>query len=107
MGDYDRSRPLVIDPILEYSTYLGGSDSDNCGGGIAIDAAGNAYVAGSTSSTDFPTQNPYQPTYGGDRDAYVTKLNAAGTALIYSTYLGGSQSELGSGIAITRDSSPL
>ena len=87
---YDASKPLVIDPVLSYSTYLGGSGEDYFfGGGIAVDASGNAYVTGTTSSTDFPTANPIQPTFGGGNDdAFVTKLNAAGNALVYSTYPG-------------------
>jgi uncharacterized protein (TIGR03437 family) len=80
---------------LVYSTYLGGS-CDTEGWGVAVDAAGNAYVMGNTCSTDFPTVNAFQAQYGGGefaRDAFVSKLNPAGTALIYSTYLGGSGSE--------------
>jgi hypothetical protein len=64
VGSYDRSQPLVIDPILSYSTYLGGS-SDDQGSGIAVDSAGNAYVTGYTDSTNFPTANPLQATFGG------------------------------------------
>ena len=91
LGEYDRSAPLIIDPVLEYSTYLGGGSSD-VARGIAIDSARNAYVTGFTFSTDFPTKNPVQGTNGGgdSYDVFVTKLNATGTALIYSTYLGGS-----------------
>lgn len=80
---------------LIYSTYLGGS-CDNEGWGIAVDAAGSAYVTGNTCSTNFPTVNAFQPQFGGGeftRDAFVSKLNPAGTALAYSTYLGGSGSE--------------
>ena len=100
VAGYDPKRPLVIDPVLSYSTYLGGSSYDY-GGGIAVDSAGNAYVAGSTGSTDFPTLNPLQPSYGGgDYDAFVAKLNPAGSALVYSTYLGGSGSDQGVGIAV-------
>jgi hypothetical protein len=84
---------------LVYSTYLGGS-GDEGGNGIAVDGAGNAYITGFTSSTDFPMANPLQPAYGGGTDAFVAKLNAAGSALVYSTYLGGSGGEHGSGIAV-------
>jgi hypothetical protein len=78
---------LVIDPTLLYSTYLGGTGTD-LGKGIAVDAAGNAYVAGRTLSSDFPTTlGSLQPTYGGD-SAFVTKLSALGNSLVYSTYLG-------------------
>ncbi len=99
IGSYDASRPLVIDPVLSYSTFLGGSDFDDAHG-IAVDAAGNAYVTGQTSSLDFPTENPTQPTYGGLGDAFVAKLDPSGTALAYSTYLGGSGVDFGSGIAV-------
>jgi hypothetical protein len=84
---------------LVYSTYLGGSGSDG-GTGIAVDAAGNAYVTGETASTDFPTANPLQPSLGGAEDAFVAKLNPAGSALVYSTYLGGNSDDSGSGIAV-------
>jgi uncharacterized protein (TIGR03437 family) len=100
LGSYDRVKPLVIDPVLVYSTYLGGSGSANTPGdsaaAIAVDAAGNAYVAGGTTSADFPvTQGALQTTYQdcpGCEAAFVTKLNPSGTALVYSTYLGGSSS---------------
>jgi len=77
---------------LVYSTYLGGSGSEWDGSGIAVDAAGNAYVTGNTSSTDFPTTpGGFQPTSsGGGNKAFVTKLNPSGSGLVYSTYLGGS-----------------
>ena len=85
---------------LVYSTYLGGSDSDG-GYGIAVDSAGNAYVTGYTASTDFPTTpGAFQTTFGGNGDAFVTKLNPTGTALVYSTYLGGTRGDLGLGIAV-------
>jgi hypothetical protein len=84
---------------LIYSTYLGGSNQD-AGFGIAVDSAGNAYVAGSTWSTDFPTMNPLQPTYGGGLDAFVAKIDPTGSALVYSTYLGGSKWDVGQAIAV-------
>ena len=94
VGEYDASLPLVIDPVLVYSTYLGGSGTDS-GNDIAVDSSGNAYICGDTTSTNFPTANAIDGTFGagtfvGARDAFVTKLNATGTALVYSTYLGGS-----------------
>jgi hypothetical protein len=92
VGAYDPSKPLVIDPLLVYSTYLGGNGDDG-GFGIAVDSTGSVYVAGYTSSTNFPTRNPFQPASGGPTDVFVSKLNAAGTALVYSTYLGGSGGE--------------
>jgi uncharacterized repeat protein (TIGR01451 family) len=104
LAKYERKRELRIDPVvLVYSTYLGGS-GDDYASGIAVDAAGSAYVTGYTKSTNFPTQSPYQATYQGAdsyaTDVFVTKLNAAGTALLYSTYLGGTQSQSASGIAV-------
>ena len=100
LANYDRKRELRIDPVvLVYSTYLGGSGQD-LGNGIAVDGAGSAYVTGYTNSTNFPTQSPYQATYQGYRDAFVTKLTPAGNALVYSTYLGGSGADAGSGIAV-------
>ena len=97
---FDRSKPLIIDPVLIYSTYLGGSGYDY-GRSIALDSLGNAYVTGATSSPDFPAANPVQATNnGGDGDVFVTKLNAAGNALVYSTYLGGSGFDVGHGIAV-------
>ncbi|GIM46468.1 hypothetical protein DNHGIG_20170 [Collibacillus ludicampi] len=100
-NDYDPQYPLIIDPDLVYSTYLGGSGSDE-GSGIAVDSDGNAYITGSTSSLDFPvTPGVFSFTYrGGISDAFVTKLNSTGTALIYSTYLGGSRFDAGLDIAV-------
>ena len=97
---YDESRPLIIDPVLVYSTYLGGSASDQ-GLGIAVDAAGSAYVTGLTLSTDFPTTpGAFDTTRNGDFDAFVTKLDATGSALLFSTYLGGSAQDVGGGIVV-------
>ncbi len=92
---YDKTRPLVIDPVLVYSTYLAGSGNEEAWG-IAVDSLGNAYVAGITDSTNFPTTlGAFQTALGGNVDAFVTKLNATGSALLYSTYLGGSGNEAG------------
>ncbi len=96
---YDRSSALVIDPVLVYSTYLGGSGND-VGLGIAVDTAGSAYITGFTDSPNFPTMNPIPSSQGTGIDAFVTKLNPAGTALVYSTYLGGSQTDDGTAIAV-------
>src|SRR5881296_2470661 len=89
---------------LVYSTYLGGSCTDSAEG-VGVDASGSAVVAGNTGSLDFPTMNPFQPAYhGGSQpgccDAFVTKLNSAGNALIYSTYLGGRFADQTNGMAV-------
>jgi hypothetical protein len=96
---WDPSRPLVIDPLV-YATYLGGGDYD-AGNGIAFDASGSAYATGYTISTDFPaTPGAFDTTYNGSQDAFVAKLNAAGSALAYATYLGGGSDDYGYGIAV-------
>jgi beta-propeller repeat-containing protein len=116
LGPYDTTRPMVIDPILVYSTYLGGSSAINQGNGIAVDARGNAYVTGVTYSPDFRAVKPVQaffplahplPTNSvlqGPYEAFVGKLRfdaRTGTlALAYSIYLGGSGGDLGTGIAV-------
>src|ERR1044072_2446873 len=92
VGDYDRSRPLVIDPaIINYSTYLAGDGNDRVNG-IAADADGNAYAVGWTESELFAVKNAYQAGQNNDSDeAFVTKFNADGSQLIWSTYLGGGE----------------
>jgi hypothetical protein len=100
LGRYDRSRPLVIDPGLVYSTYLGGGRDDD-GRDIKVDALGNAYVTGVTESANFPTTaGAFAAGANGSLDAYVAKLNPAGSALAYSTYLGGSDEDRGLGIEV-------
>jgi hypothetical protein len=97
VGAYDHRRALFIDPVLAYSTYLGGSGEETpVSGGIAVDRAGHAFISGSTNSLDFPTTpGAYDRSCGSDGhcndnvDAVVAKLNSSGTALIYSTFLGG------------------
>jgi hypothetical protein len=84
---------------IVYSTYLGGN-SDDRGFSIAVDGSGNAYVTGWTGSTNFPLVSAYQSTLNGSRDAFVAKLNSTGTALLYSTYLGGSGDDRGNGVAV-------
>ncbi len=78
VATYDASKPLIIDPVLSYSTYLGGSAGDS-GNAIAVDASGNAYVTGETSSTNFPTKNPSQSASGGGADVFVAKLDPTGS----------------------------
>jgi hypothetical protein len=99
LGGYDRSQALIIDPVLSYSTYLGGSGADGACG-IAVDAAGNAYITGLAFSPDFPTANALKPRDGPNGNAFVAKLSADGSALVYSTYLGGSRTDIGFGIAV-------
>lgn len=108
LGAYDRTRPLIIDPVVSYATYLGGSGSD-LGIGITVDASGNAYVVGQTGSTNFPVSTgAYDKSCGtdgnctGGSDAFLTKLSADGSAIVYSTYLGGSGND--NGFAVTVDS---
>jgi hypothetical protein len=102
VGNYDKNRLLIIDPVLVYSTYLGGSNGDptmdETANSVAVDAAGNTYVTGTTTSSDFPVVKAYQAT--GVDDAFISKLNSTGTALLYSTYLGGNRRDYGNGIAI-------
>ncbi len=99
LGEYDRTKPLIIDPVLSYSTYLGG-DSD-LGYGIAVDSSGSAYITGETSSTFFPTKpGAYDTTFNGSIDAFVSKLDPTGSQLIYSTYIGGSGADWAYDIAI-------
>ena len=88
VGAYDTTKPLVIDPILIYSSYIGGDSFDE-GHAVAVDGQGQAYIAGESSSSEatFPLRNPIQGTQIGTL-AFITKLNAAGTAPIYSTFLG-------------------
>jgi hypothetical protein len=103
LAKYDHGQPLVIDPfVVFYSTYLGGSAADKALS-ISVDSNGNTYVAGLTQSIDFPTANASQPALKGATDVFVSKINASGTALVYSTYLGGSDIDAASGIA--RDTS--
>lgn len=97
VGDYDHSKPLVIDPVVVFSTYLGGSGGDDlftmeAGLGITVDAAGSVYIVGVTPSGDFPTLNSTQP-FAGTFDAFITRLNPTGTALLYSTFFGGSDDD--------------
>jgi hypothetical protein len=100
IGAYDPTQPLIIDPVLSYSTYVGGWHAEGAYS-IAVDVEGNAYVTGFTYGYNFPITGAFQPSHGGGTyDAFVTKVNAAGSALVYSTYLGGSSDEIGYGIAV-------
>ena len=99
VGEYDRNKPLVIDPTLIYSTYLGGS-GDDLGNSIAVDSSNNVYIAGTTSSLNFPTHGPAYPNNTGLSDIFVTKIDSAGSNIVYSTYIGGSGLDRAAGIAL-------
>ena len=118
LGAYDRRRALVIDPVLSYSTYLGGSGNEACSvilgmasppsgcPAVAIDASSNIYLAGSTTSANFPVEPPagstpaaFQTALSTAPDIFVTKLNAAGSAIVFSTYLGGDGVDTSAGVA--------
>jgi hypothetical protein len=112
LGAYDRSQTLIIDPVLAYSTYLGGTGAESCSAitglpftpgcpAIAVDAASNAYVAGSTESTNFPqTTGEFQPELaaGATANVFIAKFNSAGT-LLFATYLGGNGTDYAAGVA--------
>jgi uncharacterized repeat protein (TIGR01451 family) len=119
LAAYDRRRTLVIDPELTYSTFFGGSGVESCSAiltagsppsgcpAIAIDPSSNIYIAGSTTSADLPIVPPatppppaFQSMFGGVADVFVTKLNAAGSAILFSTYLGGSNVDYPAGVAV-------
>ena len=100
LGEYDPTLPLVIDPVLSYSTYLSGVAADT-GNAIAVDDSGAAYVTGVTSSNNFPvTAGAPQGAVGGGSDVFLTKLTPDGSALVYSTYVGGGADDVGNGIAL-------
>jgi hypothetical protein len=99
LGPYDKTKPLIIDPVLSYSTFLGGALADH-GFGIAVDATGNIYVAGETVSLDFPAKTPFQSVSGGNTDVFVTKLDPTGATLLYSSYLGGGGLDRVAGLAL-------
>jgi hypothetical protein len=99
VASYDRTRDLVIDPVVQYSTYLGGSGTDSAFS-LAVDATGNAYITGSTGSTNFPTTTPAQAANAGNTDVFVAKLNNGGSALVYATYIGGAGDETANGIIV-------
>jgi Calx-beta domain/Beta-propeller repeat len=99
IGEYDNTKLLTIDPVLVYSTYLGGS-GDDTGSSIAIDGNNNTYVAGTTNSTNFPIKGAAFSNKAGLSDIFVTKIAADGSTIIYSTYVGGSGQDRGDGIAV-------
>ncbi|MBC8354746.1 MAG: SBBP repeat-containing protein [Planctomycetes bacterium] len=99
LATYDESLPLVIDPVVVYSTFLGGTNQE-LAYDIATDAADNAFVVGHTLSNDFPDQSALQGSHGGGFDVFVSKLDPTGTSLVWSTYLGDSGNDFGRGIAL-------
>ncbi len=99
IGDYDKSLPLIIDPTLVFSTFLGGG-ADDLGSSITLDSNGNVYVTGTTSSANFPTQGPAYPNNKGLSDIFVTKFDGATGNIVYSTYIGGSGIDRADAIAI-------
>jgi hypothetical protein len=107
VGKYNQSEPLVIDPVLEFSTYLGGNDDESVGG-VAVDTSGNIYVVGGTASANFPLQNPLNPNPNPNvcgtapntfhcSIGFITKFDPTGTSLVYSTYFGGTGANEGAG----------
>jgi hypothetical protein len=98
IGDYDRNRELVIDPVFRFSTYLASSSYDTAAA-VTTDSSGNVYVAGFTAP-GFPIVNGIQPAIVGNEDAYIAKLDPTGHTLLYSTYLGGSQPNYASSIVL-------
>ncbi len=99
IADYDETRPLIIDPVLTYASYLGGSDSEE-GNDIAVDSDGNTYIIGSTTSVDFPINNPIQDQYaGGEYDLFISKFDVDNTH-VFTSYLGGSGDDKGLSIAV-------
>lgn len=115
VGNYDPSKTLVIDPILTFSTYLGGSGNEACTiilgssspisgcPGVAVDLSSNVYIAGSTTSVDFPIPvgtSPYQGTLKGTANVFVAKFNTSGSTEEFATYLGGSGTDTTAGVAV-------
>ncbi len=98
LGQYDRAQPLLIDPVLQFGTYLGGTGDDGAYG-MALDSQGNIYLTGNTTSSNFPLAGPIDSRVNG-QDAFVTKLNPTATQILYSTYLGGSGEDTGNSIAV-------
>jgi beta-propeller repeat-containing protein len=100
IGPHDTTRPLIIDPVLAFSSYLGGGGNEE-GNSIAVDSAGTVYVAGFTDSINFPLVSATQPAMGGgQQDAFVAKLDPSGTRLLYSTYIGGDGQDNSTSIAV-------
>jgi uncharacterized protein (TIGR03437 family) len=98
VGAYDRSRALIIDPVLSYSTYLGGASNESSRS-VALDSQGNIYIDGVSDSTTLGLPGGFQISNGGAGDAFIAKFNPSGK-LVYLTYLGGSAIDIGTGLAV-------
>jgi hypothetical protein len=105
IAKYDRNEPLIVDPVLDYSTYLGGSATGDLGSGIAVDSLGDAFVTGTTFSTTFPSTPGGFGAGNTNGVAFVTEINPTGTSLLYTTYLGGTGGDFGLGIALDNSGS--
>jgi hypothetical protein len=99
VGDYDPTQALVIDPVLSYSTLIGANNGTTAQA-LGVDSLGNVYITGTTFATNYPTVSAFQGTNNGTTNVFVTKLNAAGNTILYSTYLGGSGFPGASAIAV-------
>jgi Beta-propeller repeat len=99
LGLHDPRLPVAIDPTVQYSTYLGGS-GDDFGNAIATDGSGDAFIAGSTVSSNFPTTSPTQSVYAGNGDAFVSEFDPSGTTKVFSTYIGGSGQDSAAAVAV-------
>ena len=99
LGDYDPARPLIIDPVITYATYMGGT-AQSAITALAVDTSGNLYAAGWTEAVDFPVSNAIQAVNRGGVDAFMFKLNPAGSALLYATYIGGRNDDRAAAIAV-------
>ncbi len=101
VASYDRTKPLVIDPTIVYGFLIGGNTNTSAAQAVAVDSGGNVYTCGYTFATDFPiTSGVAQTSYAGDGDAFISKVNPSGTALLYSTYLGGTNFDAMQAIAV-------
>lgn len=108
LGAYDRSRTLVVDPVVDYGTYLGGASGRDTIRALARDSGGNLFVAGDTNASDFPTAAAFDASYNGaggyaEGDGFVAKLDATGTAVLFSTFVGGTSDDGFYSVAIDPD----
>src|SRR5579859_6218091 len=99
IGDYDRHKPLIIDPALSFSSLIGANNSTQVQG-VAVDSSGNMYITGTTFATNYPVLHAFQSTNRGYTNVFVTKLNPAGGVILYSTYIGSSGFDTGRAIAV-------